>query len=184
MAKINLLPWREELRQERKQRFLIMLGASAVASLVLVFFMGTYIDGQVDTQRSRNQFVQKEINGLNSRIAEIKNLKKRREELLERMGVIQSLQGNRPVIVRVFDELVRVAPDGVYFTFLDMRGNNITIKGIAESNNRISALMRQFDESEWFDGPNLTAVKALGDGRGSSFDLTVLQVTPKREDES
>ena len=184
MAKINLLPWREELRKERKRRFLFMLGATATLSFLCVLAVGFYIDGQIAHQHSRNKFLQEEIQGLNSRIAEIQDLKKRRQELLERMMVIQSLQGNRPVIVRVFDELVRVIPDDVYFTLLDMHDSTITIEGVAKSNNRISALMRQFDESQWFDAPNLTAVKALEHDRGSSFKLTVLQVTPRRENKS
>lgn len=184
MAKINLLPWREKLREAQKQRFLTMLGVSAVMAAVLVFCGGVYIDSQIEDQRVRNQFIKKEIGGLNASIAETEKLKKRKAVLLERMNVIYGLQGNRPVIAKVFDELVRVTPEGVFFTFLDMRGTNMVIKGVAQSNNRISALMRHFDESEWFDKPNLTAVKALDSGLGNTFDLTVQQVTPPRDNAS
>lgn len=180
MAKINLLPWREKLRQERKQRFFVMLGVCSILAGVLVFFGGIYIEEQIQNQQNRNQFVQKKIKGLDTRIVEIKGLKKRKTELLELMNVIQRLQGDRPVIVKVFDELVRVTPDGVFFVMLDMENSKLSITGIAESNNRISTLMRQFNNSKWFDEPNLTAVHALEKESGSRFELTVRQVTPRR----
>ncbi|MCK5893568.1 MAG: PilN domain-containing protein [Endozoicomonadaceae bacterium] len=181
MAKINLLPWREKLRQGRKQRFLALLGVFILGAGVLLFFGGTHIEDLIKTQSDRNRFVQQKIKDLDIRIVEIKGLKKRKTELLELMNVIQRLQGDRPVIVKVFDELVKVTPDGVFFMLLSMKNSSLTIRGVAESNNRISTLMRQFDESDWFDNPNLTAVNALEEGRGSSFDLTVQQVTPRQE---
>ena len=95
------------------------------------------------------------------------------------MQVIQDLQGNRPVIVRVFDELVRTMSKGVFYGDLSMRGNNLTVTGIAESNNRISALMRNLDSSNWFSNPNLRSIKEdASGGQASSFDLTFVQVSP------
>ncbi|MTI14125.1 PilN domain-containing protein [Sansalvadorimonas verongulae] len=178
MARINLLPWREELRQEKQKKFLIALGAAVAVAAVLIFLWDMTLNASIDDQQSRNKFIQTEISTLDNKIKEINQLKEKKEELLARMEVIQNLQGNRPVIVRVFDELVRVLPDGVYFTSLSMDANVISVQGISESNNRISKLMRQLDESDWFDNPNLTAVKALREGEGSSFELTFRQVTP------
>ena len=184
MARINLLPWREELRAQRQKNFAIGAGVSVVFAVALIFLADTVISSQIASQKARNQFVKKEIASLEGQIREINSLKKKKKELLERMRVIQNLQGNRPVIVRVFDEIVQVLPDGVYFTTLKMEGDVVHIKGIAASNNKIARLMRQLDDSQWFEDPNLTAVKADKKGSGSVFDLTVKQAAPSLEDEA
>ena len=180
MARINLLPWREALRQERQQKFLVILGISVAIAVGVVFIWDWLLNSAIDAQKARNNYVQTEITSLNRQIKEIKNLKSKKEELLARMKVIQNLQGNRPVIVRMFDELVRVMPDGIYFTGLIVKDGELSLQGVAESNNRISKLMRRLDDSDWFSNPNLTAVKAMKSGGGSTFDLTVLQSTPER----
>lgn len=185
MARINLLPWREQLREERRQRFLVMLGAVLLAAGGLVFLGDRYLSASIDAQRARNDFIRREIAVLDARIKEISELKTRRQQLLERMKIIQDLQGNRPVIGRVFEQLVRTLPDGVYFTSLKMIGQNIAIEGAAESNNRVSNLMRNLDGSEWLEAPNLTAVKAVTAGaldQANVFQLTVQQVQPGQED--
>ena len=179
MAHINLLPWREELRTERQKNFLIALAISAAIAIAVIIVRDLMLNSAIDVQKGRNHFIQTEIGSLDSKIREIKDLKTKKEELLARMKVIQNLQGNRPVIVRMFDELVRVMPDGVFFTSLTVKGGEISVQGVAESNNRISKLMRRLDESDWFSNPNLTAVKALNTGDGSTFDLTVVQSTPE-----
>ena len=179
MARINLLPWREELRHERQKNFLIALGVSAAIAVAVVVVRDMILTSAIEAQSSRNRFIQLEIGSLDNKIREIKDLKAKKEELLARMKVIQNLQGNRPVIVRMFDELVRVMSDGIYFTSLTMKERKISIQGVAESNNRISKLMRRLDDSDWFAEPNLTAVKALTTGDGSTFDLTVTQSTPE-----
>lgn len=184
MARINLLPWREQLREERKQRFLVALGAVLVGAAVLVFAGDQILNAAIDRQNARNDYVRKEIAALDARIKEISELKKRREELLERMKIIQDLQGNRPVIARVFDQLVRTLPDGVHFTALKMTGKNIAVSGVAESNNRVSTLMRNLDASDWLAAPNLTEVKALTAGavdQANVFQLTVQQTRPGEE---
>lgn len=164
MARINLLPWREQLREERKQRFLVTLAGVLIVAGGAVFLGDQYLSGAIDQQNARNEFVKKEIAVLDARIKEISELKTRRQQLLERMKIIQDLQGNRPIIGRVFDQLARTLPDGVYFTSLNMKGNKIAIEGAAESNNRVSNLMRNLDASEWLTAPNLTAVKAITAG--------------------
>lgn len=181
MARINLLPWREQLREERKQRFLVMLAAVLIASGGLVFLGDRYLNASIERQAARNDYIRKEIAILDSRIKEINELKTRRQQLLERMKIIQDLQGNRQIIGRVFDQLVRTLPDGVYFSSLKMTGKNIAIEGAAESNNRVSSLMRNLEGSEWLDAPNLTAVKAVTAGaldQANMFQLTVQQAQP------
>lgn len=186
MARINLLPWREQRREERKQRFLVALGAVLVGAAALVFAGDQYLNGAIAQQNVRNEFVRKEIAVLDARIKEISELKQRRQQLLERMKTIQDLQGNRPIIGRVFDQLVRTLPDGVHFTELKMTGKNIAIKGAAESNNRVSALMRNLDGSEWLTAPNLTEVKAVTAGtvdQANVFQLSVRQTQPGGEED-
>lgn len=183
MARINLLPWREQAREERKKRFLAAWGATVAVSLGFLFLADLYISDGINYQESRNQYLQNQINTLNSQIAEIKDLKDKKEQLLERMEVIQNLQGNRPVIVRVFDEVANMVPDGVYFKRLKLDGHDLSLVGVAESNNQISELMRNFDSSDWFTDPNLTAVRKinLNGERLNEFDLTIRQINPNRD---
>ncbi|MCP1624281.1 type 4a pilus biogenesis protein PilN [Pseudomonas nitroreducens] len=186
MARINLLPWREQLREERKQRFLVILGAVLLASGAIVFLGDQYFNSAIENQTARNDFLRKEIAVLDARIKEISELKTRRQQLLERMKIIQDLQGNRPIIGRVFDQLVRTLPDGVFFTELKMSGKSISIAGAAESNNRVSNLMRNLDSSEWLTSPNLTEVKAVTQGaldQANVFQLTVQQTQPGSEEQ-
>jgi type IV pilus assembly protein PilN len=187
MARINLLPWREQLREERKQRFLVAMGGTLVIAGGLVFLGGQYLDGAIAQQNARNEFIKKEIAVLDARIKEISELKERRQQLLERMKIIQDLQGNRPIIGRIFDQLVRTLPDGVYFTELKRADKSIAIVGAAESNNRVSSLMRNLDASEWLVAPNLTEVKAVTAGavdQANTFQLTVLQTQPGEDEEA
>ncbi|MBD7975891.1 MULTISPECIES: type 4a pilus biogenesis protein PilN [Pseudomonas] len=181
MARINLLPWREQLREERKQRFLASLIGVLLIAGGVVFLTDQYFSAAIDRQTARNEFVRKEIAVLDARIKEISELRTRRQQLLERMKIIQDLQGNRPIIARVFDQMVRTLPDGVHFSELKMTGKNIAIKGAAESNNRVSNLMRNLDASDWLTAPNLTEVKAVTSGaveQANHFQLTVQQTQP------
>lgn len=181
MARINLLPWREQLREERKKEFLSILVLILIFAVLLVFLGDRHISNKTNNQIARNDFLQKEISLLDGRIKEIKQLQARRTQLLERMKIIQDLQGNRPIIVRVFDEMARTLPEGVYFSSVDMKGPLISIKGGAESNSRVSNLMRQMDASEWLTSPNLTAVKAVTQGaldQANVFEMSVRQTEP------
>ncbi|SDH65752.1 type IV pilus assembly protein PilN [Pseudomonas flavescens] len=185
MARINLLPWREQLREERKQRFLVCLGGLLVVAAGLVFLGDQYLNGEIENQQARNDYVRKEIAVLDKRIAEISELRTRRQQLLERMKIIQDLQGNRPIIGHVFDQLVRTLPDGVYFTAVKMTDKTIAIVGAAESNSRVSKLMRDMDASDWLALPNLTEVKAVTAGavdQANTFQLTVQQSRPASEE--
>lgn len=180
MAKINLLPWREEFRQEKKKEFFVQLAMICVFAGVVAIAWIRMVDGSIDAQNKRNQFIQSEIAALEIRVKEIKELKKRREDLIARMKVIQDLQGTRPTIVRYFDETVRAVPDGLYFNSVTRKGNTISIRGVTESSNRVSSFMRNLDQSEWFSNPNLRSIKAnkkLG-GQSSDFSLDVKLVLP------
>ena len=182
MARINLLPWREQLREERKKEFLTILALVVLFAGALVFLGDRYVNGRIDHQNERNAFLKKEITLLEARIRGIEELQARRAQLLDRMKIIQDLQGKRPVIVRVFDELARTLPDGVYFTNIGMKGAVLSVKGGAESNSRVSNLMRQMDGSEWLTAPNLTAVKAVTSGaldQANVFELSVKQTAPR-----
>ena len=175
MAQINLLPWREERRAERKKEFLILLAAVAAVGVALVMFGDRIVNGQIDNQKARNQYLTQEIRVLDKRVEEINDLQRRRNQLIERMRVIQELQGNRPIIVRVLDQLVRTVPDGVFYTNLSSQSNLISLTGIAESNNRVSSLMRRLDGSDWLQQPNLDSVRAAtqyGD-QAATFNLKV-----------
>lgn len=181
MARINLLPWREQLREERKQQFLVTLVGVLIIAGGLVFLGDQYFNAAIDRQNARNEFIRKEISALDARIKEISELRARRQQLVERMKIIQDLQGNRPIAARVFDQLVRTLPDGVYFTNLKMTGRSIAVEGAAESNNLVSSLMRNYDASEWLTAPNLTEVKAVSADRldqANTFRLTVQQTVP------
>ena len=149
MANINLLPWREELRQERQRQFLSVLGLVAILSVVVGWSIYTYYDTQVENQRNRNNFLQKEIQKLDSKIKEIETLEKERQELVERMNLIQDLQKSRPQIVHVFDEIVANMPEGVNLQSVERVGDELIFDGVAESSPRISKFMRNISTSKW-----------------------------------
>ncbi len=185
MAKINLRPWREELRAEKQKQFVVMILGAAIIASGLVFLWKSDMDSRIAYQQSRNAYIETAARKLDEQIKEIEDLKRKRDELLARMQVIQDLQGKRPVIVRVFDELVRTLPDGLFYMDLRRTDDSLDIVGMAESNSRISSLMRQFEESEWFTDPNLSNVSAADSRRAgySEFNLSVQQKTPEPEGE-
>lgn len=187
MARINLLPWREWERERKKKEFLTNVVAVLIFGGVLVFFGGWILDNNIKHQNARNSFLENKIADLDERIKEIQTLKKEKKELIARMEVIQKLQGDRPIIVHVFDELVKTLSKGLHFRKLEMKGDGLIVAGTAESNNRISSLMRNLDESAWFADPNLRTIKEdpknLDYGaQASNFDLTFTQVNPKDRD--
>ncbi len=183
MARINLLPWREEHRQEKKKEFLTQLGAVSLLAVIVAFGWVRFVDGAIDNQQQRNQLLDTEIATLDKRVQEINELKKKRQELIARMKVIQDLQGTRPTIVRYFDEMVRAVPDGLFFNSLTRQGDSISINGVTESSNRVSSFMRNLDQSEWFANPNLKSIQAsdkFGE-QASEFSLQFKAVLPASE---
>ena len=181
MANINLLPWREELRAERQRTFFSSLGLSAAVAVLILVVSDRVVDSQLDTQSARNRFLEDNIALVDARVAEIRDLRSQRQLLIERMRVIQELQGNRPIIVRDLDEFVRTVPDGVYYKTLTAQEDTIFVEGIAESNHRVSSLMRRLDVSAWLAKPSLdgvTAAEELGES-AMRFSLSVKIQLPK-----
>ncbi|WP_372747627.1 PilN domain-containing protein [Litorivivens sp.] len=183
MANINLLPWRAERRAALQRQFLVILGGMALLGGIIVLIANQVVTGQIEYQNGRNSYLKQHIAELDRQVKEIRELEKRRAELLERMEIIQGLQGKRPVIVRIFDEFVRTMPDGAYFQTMTRSKDRIHVVGKAESNNRVSSLMRRVDGSEWFKDPNLTSVKAAPDygEQGSQFELSFSITSPDEE---
>ncbi len=188
MANINLLPWREWERERKQKEFLAQTGAALLFAVLIILGTGQFLNAAIESQDGRNAFLERKIKDLDKKIAEIRDLRKQREDLLARMRVIQELQGNRSVIVRVFDQMVHTLAKGVHYSELKMEGNVVTLEGVAESNNRISALMRNLDGSELFTDPNLKSIKEdpqnpnYGE-QASRFDLSFVQVNPNAEKE-
>jgi type IV pilus assembly protein PilN len=184
MAHINLLPWREELRKQRKRDFFVVLGSAAFAMVLVVVYAHIYVLGEIEDQDARNDFLQTEIKKVEAQIKEIKELEKKKAELIARMQVIDKLQKDRPGIVHMFDELVRLVPEGMTLTSLKQSGDNIVIEGVAQSNARVSAFMRSLDASDWFAQPSLDVIKASAtsgksqDNGGRTFTLRVKQKHP------
>lgn len=176
MAHINLLPWREERRQERQQQFYIAIVAGIVFAAAVLYFAISYVDGMIADQTSRNNYMQSQIAIVDKQIKEIKGLEKQRDQLLARMQVIQDLQRSRPKVVKVFDALVRTVPKGIYLTKVTRRGNMLTLEGVAESNARVSVFMRNLDDNPEFDEPQLKVVQR-STGRNEDIRKFTLEVT-------
>lgn len=160
MAKINLLPWRAELRKEQQRQFLTIMGLSVLLVAVVLLAVHFQYSRLIGVQQGRNAYLNTRIAEVEAQITEINKLAAEKDRLLDRMGIIQRLQQNRPEIVRLFDELVRVLPEGVHLESLKQTSNNLAMEGIAQSNARVSALMRNIDESEWLSDPKLGEIKA------------------------
>ncbi len=183
---INLLPWREELRQEQKKQFGVLTFLMTFLAAAIVGLIHIQMASKIDYQVSRNKFMSAEIVKLDEEIAEIRDLKKVRRSLVERMEVIQDLQRSRPSIVHLFTEIVSTVPNGVYLESLTQTGSNLLMNGEAESNARVSTYMRNLDASEWLKDPNLSVIEIedIKVNRISKFTLTVKQTSPgANEDE-
>lgn len=185
MARINLLPWRVERRKQKQQEFFSLVGAFAFAAAIVVAAVHIYNNQLIDSQMNRNQFLAEQTSFLDKRIAEISELEKEKQRLLDRMRAIERLQTNRPLIVRFFDELVDSLPEGVSILRLAQQGMNITINGVAQSNARVSSLMRNLEASEWLRNPQLDIIQATDESgtRVSRFTLRFNQVIPAVEEE-
>jgi type IV pilus assembly protein PilN len=180
ITQINLLPWREEQRQELKKQFVLMAVMTCVLAAAIVGLIHFQMQSKIGYQLSRNKFMSDEIAKVDEQIKEIKELQKVRRSLIERMEVIQDLQGSRPSIVHLFTEIVSSVPNGVYLQSLQQKGNNLKISGEAESNARVSTYMRNLQSSAWLKDPNLTVIEVEDKtvNRISTFTLTVKQTSP------
>jgi type IV pilus assembly protein PilN len=185
MTRINLLPWREELRQERQKQYMTLLALCMALAVAIVGLIHFQMANKIDYQKGRNQFLNNEIAKLDKEIEEIRELQKVRKSLVERMEIIKALQESRPSVVHLFTELVTTVPNGVYLKTLEQNDDTLRIVGEAESNARVSSYMRNLNDSEWLKDPNLDVIQIEDKKvtRISSFILSVKQTSPKGEDE-
>ena len=186
MANIDLRPWREERRKARQSQFVTILVGVLVAAAAVGWFWNQSVQNQISTQNSRNAYLENKIKELDSKIEEIQQLRSKREQLIDRMEVVQSLQGDRPIIVHVFEELVRSTPDGVYFRRLDSKGNTISISARADKAASISDFLRNLDASPWFDNTFMQKMESIKEGQevvGHTFELRVNRINPLKKEE-
>lgn len=174
-VRINLLPHREERRKRGRQHFAVLGALTAALGLVIVGAGYLYISGLISTQDQRNAFLRSEISKLDKEIAEIKKLKAEIAALLARKQIIETLQADRAQTVHLMDQLVRQMPEGVYLRQLKQRGLAVNIQGYAQSNARVSTLMRNIESSPWLSSPQLIEIKAarVGSKRLSEFTMNL-----------
>ena len=170
MARINLLPWREQRRKQREKEFFAMLGAAAGAAVLTFLGLMLYFGGQIDGQLARNAYLEGEIAQLDVKIKEIEELDQTRERLLSRKKAIEELQADRARMVHLFDELVRTVPDGVYLRSVKQAGEILTLEGNAESNTRVATYMRSLEASQWLENADLGIVQTQADAQGKEAD--------------
>jgi type IV pilus assembly protein PilN len=188
MARINLLPWRAELRKQQQKDFITAIGLAATMTVALMLLVHLNIASRVDYQAERNRYLESQIEILNTKIKEIQDLEAKKKRLIAKMEVIQQLQGSRPEIVHLFDELGRTIPEGVYLSDMVEIDKNITINGVAQSNARISAYMRNLESSAWLKSPILSIIETNIDSkdskkeRQSKFTLQVKHSNDKTDD--
>lgn len=159
MTQINLLPWREIRREKEKKAFVFYFSGAMLLALLVLFAMYLYASQLIQSQTNRNQLLQNEITTLDQQIRKIAQIKKLRQALIARMTIIQNLQETRIVSVHLFDELIKLLPDGVFLTSFERKNNKIVLLGYAESNSSISQLMRNIELNPWVQNPELTEIK-------------------------
>lgn len=160
MVKINLLPWREERRQQLTKEYYVLLGVGAFIAAAIIGAVYYVYSHNLDFQKKRNSRLDSEIQILNGKIKDIENLEKDKESLLARKKVIEELQANRTQMVHLFDELVKTIPNGVFLENIKQNGNMILMEGYAQSHSRVSSYMRQIEKSEWFKPPEVEFIRA------------------------
>lgn len=181
MTRINLLDWRNARRDRRKREFYALLGASVAGAAAVVIVVMLVMGLRIDNQDARNRYLTQQIALIDKQIKEIDELDKVRANLLARMHVIEQLQQSRAATVHFFDEIVNTLPDGVYLTAIKQSGEKVTLQGVAESNGRVSAYMKNLDASPWFSDPQLVVIKTTEKDHvhHSDFTLEVKNLTAK-----
>ncbi len=160
MAKINLLPWREEQRQLKKKEFISYIALAALATVIVMGLVHLYISGMKDYQEQRNKVLEEEVALLDKKIVEVKTIGEKKSKLLAKIDLVQRLQESRPEIVHLFDEIPRTTPDGVFLTKFSQMGSELTFEGKTQSNARVSAFMRAVEASAWLQTPKLDVIKS------------------------
>ena len=185
MPSINLLPWREAERKRRQREFGVATGGAVVAGIAVVMLTMLAYSQMISAQKMRNDRLTDEIVQLDKSIAEIDGLERQKERLLARMEIIEQLQKSRPEIVHLFDEMVRLLPEGVYLTGMKQTGARVEIRGVAQSSTRVSALMRAIDASEWLGDPEVERVETTqaGSSRQSEFIVYLKQLRSDSEED-
>jgi type IV pilus assembly protein PilN len=183
MAKINLLPWREERRQQLTKEFYVLLGISAGLAVLLFGLTYYFFDQSIKYQNQRNNFLDREIAKLDQQIEEIKKLEKQKANLIARQGVIEELQASRTQMVHLFDELVKTIPNGVFLEKITQQGTSLSMEGYSQSHSRVSDYMRRLDNSAWFEKVELDYIKADTTlvSHEQKFKLSVKLVNPNRK---
>lgn len=186
MTQINLLPWRDELRKKRQEEFVVSIVIVAVAAVVMMFGIQMYLDSLIAEQRDKNRIVGAKIAELNLITAKIKDIQEQNSILQSKRDAIQKLQKSRPEIVHFFDEIAKVTPEGVFLTKLKQDSSRIALMGKTQSNARVSAFMRNVEESQWLVHPELNIIKGSSKNKDDSlsdFTLYTKQWESKTEDE-
>ncbi|ENU29027.1 PilN domain-containing protein [Acinetobacter sp. NIPH 1852] len=178
MAKINLLPWRDELREQRKKQFVAFCVGVAALGIASVFTAWMYFDHKLNDQEQANQFIVSTNQSLDVQLKSLEGLQERRNAIIERMKLIQGLQGQRPVIVRLVDELVRVTPPTMYITKFTRTGDKFSIEGKAESPNTVAELLRNLEASPWYRNAFMNSFLAAEEKK----DKTVSSLVPRVEE--
>jgi type IV pilus assembly protein PilN len=184
MPRINLLPWREQERRERKMAFFVALGIAAGVAAVTAFAAYLLLGSMIDGQEARNDRLRAEIKQLDKQIEEINDLEAQKQKFISRMQIIEKLQRSRPEVVHLFDELVKAMPDGSYLTSVKQDGVKLKLEGVAQSSTRVSTLMRNIAASQWLRNPELEVVETTKDNVGSRFVLDAQQVSATTEDDT
>jgi len=177
MPRINLLPWRDQQRRERKLAFFVALISAAALAGVAAFIAYLLLGSMIDAQEHRNDRLRAQIKVLDKQIEEINDLEAQKQKFISRMQIIEKLQRSRPEVVHLFDELVKEMPDGTYLTSVKQSGTKLKLDGVAQSSTRVSALMRSISASQWLKDPELEVVQTKSDTAGSSFVLDAQQIT-------
>lgn len=160
MARINLLPWREELRQERQRQFLLSTIMTTVLGIVLVFLVGLVFDQRINHQEARNQTIKVEISRLQVRINRINQLEQTRARLLSRKRIIEDLQASRSLTVEMLDQMAKSIPVGVTLNGVRQQGMDVVFSGFSQSNARVSAYLQSLERNELFLKPELSVVRS------------------------
>jgi type IV pilus assembly protein PilN len=177
MPRINLLPWRDQERKERRVTFLVWLGGAAVAAVIACGAAYLLFDSLISAQNQRNVRLQGEIKAVDRQIEQINDLEAQKQRFISRMQVIDKLQRSRSEEVHLFDEIATTIPDATYLTSFTQDNRKLKFEGIAQSSTRVSAFMRNITASQWLRNPDLEVVQ-VSSGVGSNFVLYAEQVSP------
>ena len=184
MIRINLLPHRELARAARRRQFNMLLGIAVAAGVVAVVLGHSLIAAQQSSQDARNAYLDQEIAKLDVQIGEIKKIREQTQALLARKQVVETLQSNRTEVVHLFDQMIRLLPEGLYLKSFKQVGDVVTLNGYTQSSARVSTLMRNLDGSPWFESTSLVEIKAatVNNLRANEFVLTVKQTRQQADD--